>query len=76
MYDLQQPQSSLPICPICGAKMQPNQIAACATYLGHTYLFCSQACYLRFYRRPEVFLVALAHAEDPHLGYPCPNQST
>lgn len=72
MHERQQFVASLPICPICGAEMQANQIAATVTYLGHTHYFCSEACHQHFRRKPESHLADLAHADDFHLGYPCP----
>jgi YHS domain-containing protein len=66
---------NLSICPICGAEMQPNQIAASVTYLGHTHVFCSVQCQQRFQRKPELHLADLAHADESHLGYPCPQRT-
>lgn len=71
----QQPVNDTHICPLCGMALHPHQVAATVTYIGHTHFFCSDECYQRFRRKPEAFLVDLAHADDPHLGYPCPHQA-
>jgi YHS domain-containing protein len=62
------------ICPLCGMALLSHQVAASFTYIGQTYVFCSDRCYQNFRRKPEMHLTDLAHETRPHLGYACPHQ--
>lgn len=65
--------SRLPIDPVCGMTVEPNDAAATAEYNGQTYYFCSKGCQAKFQTDPEAFLDAartqhIEAAVDPVCG--------
>ena len=60
--------------PICGMRLDSDQVAATYIYLGQEYSFCSIECHDMFDRTPEHYVTHLAHEINGHWGHRCPNQ--
>ncbi len=63
------------VCPVCGAEAPPGKARVSFVFLGQTYRFCCHRCRDLFARRPEPFVVHLAHEPQPHLHEPCPRSA-
>ena len=60
--------------PVCGMWLEPDEVAATCSYLGHTYSFCCRECCELFARDPGTVIVLLAHEPEQSIGHRCPMQ--
>lgn len=57
--------------PICGARLDTNDVTVTYAYVGQTYEFCCRECCNLFARAPEDHVTRLAHEPWSSAGHRC-----
>ena len=60
--------------PICGMWLDAAEVTITFSYIGWTYVFCSQECRDLFAQKPDVHVIRLAQDPEAHIAHCCPNQ--
>jgi len=55
----------MPVDPVCGMTVEPEEAAGRSEHKGSTYYFCNVRCKERFDADPESFLSGQAAEEEP-----------